>query len=711
LQTDRPIQSAAEDRFDRAPFARRIAEVIRNRRDPATLVVGLYGPWGDGKSSTLSLIKEALGASEDVVQVDYNPWFFSSSTENLTRSFFLTLGDALEKTKLFSRDRIGGLLKKYGGMVPKFGSILKAAGDALSVTDLKAIRGQVEEILARHRTPIVVFVDDIDRLDRKEIQTLFKLIRLAADFPYVIYVLAFDDEIVAAALGEAYEEGDAAAGRRFLEKIVQSPLHMPRASPQALRTMAFEGVEAILKANDIQLTEQQTYAYGNNFVMSFEALMATPRQAKLYENALTFAVPILKSEVNMVDLLLLEGVRTFIPRLYLVIRDNPDLFLKRSQGDAKTEALFKAVLEDAYRQTGIDGRQQEAVRNNVLEKLFPRSSSMGYGDEWDRIWAKEKRICAPDYFARYFRYGVPTGDVPDVLIDQVIADAVAQNLPALNEHFAAVASQAAHTIFLRKLRGREGDIPAAAVLPLITAIASAAKAFPREAGGMTFSDWTIMQSAILTSHLAQRLPPAEQAAAAQVAIEKSTSFIYSVNILQWTRRYKDKGETYGFLEEDRIKELAGIITERLVVAAGDAPLYRYLEDDTSRVLLPWSWYGDTADLKARVGASIGKEGADGAEALIQVCAGRSWELTSGIPHVSDVRADVYRTIARFVDPEVIMAALKARYGAKLDAPEFYSDRDTPLGERLAEQFAFIHLKPPAQDADNANAEEKDDEDE
>jgi predicted KAP-like P-loop ATPase len=86
MQTDRPIQTAAEDRFQRAPFARRIAEVICTRRDPATLVIGLYGPWGDGKSSTLSLIKEALGTVEGVVQVDYNPWFFSSSRlSDLTR--------------------------------------------------------------------------------------------------------------------------------------------------------------------------------------------------------------------------------------------------------------------------------------------------------------------------------------------------------------------------------------------------------------------------------------------------------------------------------------------------------------------------------------------------------------------------------------------------------------------------------------------------
>ena len=114
MQTDRPIKKAAEDRFDRAPFARRVAEVISGRSNPDTLIVAIYGPWGDGKSSTLSLIKEALSAKEGVVPVDYNPWLFSSDTENVVRSFFLTLGETLEKTSFFSKEKIGKLLKKYG---------------------------------------------------------------------------------------------------------------------------------------------------------------------------------------------------------------------------------------------------------------------------------------------------------------------------------------------------------------------------------------------------------------------------------------------------------------------------------------------------------------------------------------------------------------------------------------------------------------------
>jgi hypothetical protein len=41
---DAPIASSTEDRFSRWPFAERIAHVIATRTDPASIVIGMYGP-------------------------------------------------------------------------------------------------------------------------------------------------------------------------------------------------------------------------------------------------------------------------------------------------------------------------------------------------------------------------------------------------------------------------------------------------------------------------------------------------------------------------------------------------------------------------------------------------------------------------------------------------------------------------------------------
>ena len=58
--SDQPITSAIDDRFGRWPFASRIAETLATRTDRSSVVIGMYGPWGDGKTSTLRLIEEAL---------------------------------------------------------------------------------------------------------------------------------------------------------------------------------------------------------------------------------------------------------------------------------------------------------------------------------------------------------------------------------------------------------------------------------------------------------------------------------------------------------------------------------------------------------------------------------------------------------------------------------------------------------------------------
>jgi hypothetical protein len=687
LQSERPISGSKDDKLDRATFARRVAGVLSERPGSDSIVVGLYGQWGDGKTSALAMVKEALLADPSVVIVEYNPWFFSSNTEALTKSFFLTIGEALEQSGFFSKENIGGLLANYGGIIPKVGDAAKKLGEAMSVKALSGVRADVERILKRHKKRVVVFVDDIDRLDRKEIQTLFKLVRLSGDFPYTSYVLAFDDSVVADALGEAYGDGNGQAGRRFLEKIIQVPLHLPPANGTTLRELAFRACERVLDASGVQLEERDRYDFANRFAIGFAHALKTPRQVKLYENALTFAIPILKDEVNVVDQMLIEGIRIFYPPLYAFIRDNPARFLK-DQSDRRTRSEPGSLVNEALTPEGISESERQAVQH-VVEHLFPRTSGTGHGSEWDAIWAREQRICSNDYFRRYFTYAVPAGDLSDSAVDEIVSAAAARDAERLAAMWTSAREKGASKLLISKLRAREDSIPEQAIPGLCLIVAAHAHEIVRTREPL-MGDMDFKQAAILIAHLLRRLPDRDELMRTVFATCPLPAF--SVEVLDWCRKRESGGRTYGFLEAGELAPYAEVIWQHLTTASGGNALLDSLGEDWLAVFLALCRSGLQDTVRAYMRDVLVGDDGSLASQLIASLPGRAWLMETGVPVPTDFQRHNYDALAVVADPAWVFEKLKLRYGA-LEVSEYpdvddQSERDLPRVH--AEQFAFIH---------------------
>jgi predicted KAP-like P-loop ATPase len=425
--SDHPICSKREDRFNRAPFAARVADMTATRRDPSSIVIGLYGPWGGGKSSTLNLIEEALAARATGVVVRFNPWLFNSE-ERLLCGFFETLAAALGRSMATEAVKLGGMLRDYGillaagslsveGATPVSSSdAIKGIGESLSSGGLDELKGRIDRVLQRVGERVVVLIDDIDRLDCTKIDAVFKLVRVTAAFANTSYVLSFDDETVAPSIGGRYIRAGYEAGRSYLAKIIQVPLHLPPLDAMQLRQMVFDGIAAALLQSGIKLEREGVDAFAHHFVGGLEPYLRTPRHAKLYVNAVTFALPLLKEEAHPVDLLLIEGIRVFHPKLYLAIRDNADLFLGGGRDpDQNVEgAQRRHLMELIGKSVGdLTPEQNASLRHDLLEALFPRLKARRYERDREPDWAREQRICSQQYFQRYFRYSVPPGDIGD----------------------------------------------------------------------------------------------------------------------------------------------------------------------------------------------------------------------------------------------------------------------------------------------------------
>jgi predicted KAP-like P-loop ATPase len=259
---DNPIHSRGADLLGRAKLANVIARHLRVIDASEGAVVGLLGPWGIGKTSLLNMIAESLGEKPPLLVVQFNPWLFSG-TEQLAGHFFSEVAAQLkdqESTLSRAKGRvsaISGQLERYGQalsplrIIPVAGPLIEKATDLAGMVSKltqadQSINTQREELtkeMAKLESPVVVIIDDIDRLQPLEIRDIFRLVRLTANFPNLIYLLAFDRRRVESALSDDQPEG-----RAYLEKIIQLTFEVPPVPRVQLVRLLLDRIDKILNS-------------------------------------------------------------------------------------------------------------------------------------------------------------------------------------------------------------------------------------------------------------------------------------------------------------------------------------------------------------------------------------------------------------------------------------------------------------------------------
>lgn len=700
---DQPITGKAEDRFNRASFSTRIAETIAIRTDPSSIVIGLFGPWGDGKTSVLEMMQETLRSYPNAIVVRFNPWHFQNE-DLLLRGFFATLADSMGHSLPNMKEQAGELLKKYGGLLSLAsltvggvveitpGETAKGIGEAMSNVGLDELRKRIERMLDQANKRLVILIDDIDRLDREETHAIFKLVKLSASFRHTSYVLAFDDLVVSAALGERYGEGGSAAGRAFLEKIIQVPLHLPPADENSLRQLALEGVQSALNQAGIELTKPQIDAFIRHFDDALLPRLETPRRAKLFSNALMFALPILKGEVNPVDLMLIEGVRVMYPNLYTTIRENPAFFLSSERGGRRNAhqgmvSRVDSLIESATPELTVEER--EMLRSRLLEPLFPRIKNITYGSEWDEIWASEQRVTSSQYFKRYFTYSIPIGDVPDAHVAELceaVLTASDDEKRALLEGFAA--RQGLPRVISR-LRQREETLTPAQASALIATFAPNGNLLPRERGMMVLAD-TRAKAAMLIAGLLRQIPSGTfRQAEAERVIQMAMPIGFATECMRWIRSYKDTPPEKRVLAEDGEAALKAILSARIDEANAVSPLFVEHPKDAS--FLYWCWVEGTsvAHVQQKLETLFDAD-PELLDVFLACYLGEAWGMESGLPVPADFSREQYDSVSQLLSPEYVATNLRFRYGLELDTPQYHAPDTMAQPRRVAHQFMSVH---------------------
>ncbi len=694
--TDAPITQPPEDRFSRAIFADRIARTIIAQRDSASIVVGIYGPWGDGKTSVLNLIERVLDGDERTVPVRFNPWRLGSETEMFV-GFFETLAESIDAKMTTGAQRIGHLLKDYGALlkpIPLAGDAAAGAattvGRALSEASLSKARVRIEQLLAANGKRVVILMDDIDRLDKGEIQAIFRLVKVAADFEHTAYVLAFDASVVADALAERYAQGTD-HGSSFMEKIIQLPLHLPPVAPEILLRLTLETVDAALRQASIDLPETEVAEFRSAFDRAVLPRITTPRMGKRYGNALLFALPMIGDEVRPVDLLLIEAMRAFYPRLYEWVRTHEDEVIGRRSAVQGQPDAANAVLRDAMAEATAGMTPSEVKGAQLLlTTLFPRTESAwqnkGWGNEWDATWAKAKRIASAQYFRRYFTYTVPAGDIRDADIDTLLTlldDDSHEGGDAANLA-AQILATGCPDMFLQKVGDHADALSPGAAARLALLLSAFSDLLPDESGFLALS--LMERAALLTSRLLERVVAEDRLEVASAIMSAGQSIPFAVEVVRWLRPQDGVVKT---LTLEETAAVGALLSERIAPVWEDDDPFAVFAKGTAGTLHIWGLYGDRDQLRACLSRRITADVTD-AFRLMGAFLGQSWSMETGVPQIPEFRREAYNAIVEYLDPADVFARIQQRFGNTVGVGDFYAFREMSPEARLANEFAFIH---------------------
>ncbi len=424
---DKPIRNVDEDLFGRKSLADMISNAIKSRItvNHGCYTIGVYGKWGEGKTSLLNMIESQLlvSNSDHLSIVKFNPWLFKGQ-ESLLIDFFSILAKEPLGQKLLNKIKKYGLLVALGAktifditalgqgisIASGISEIIKALPDGINITKQKE---DISNALRESKKHILIIIDDIDRLDKEETHALFRLIKQNANFDNVTYLLAMDIEVVARSIGERYGEGKSKDGYNFIDKIIQVPIVLPQIQPLHIRQVLTTKLHKIfthlnsIKRRPLDECDQE------KIIDYIAPLFTSGRDIIRYVNQIQFTLDTLYDEVDLIDLCLLEALKLFNFEGYVKILNNKSLLLnieleleKDNENEKKKNELINDIL------SGTPERILSPMKHIVnFRLLFPSLHSNTIVSEKDR-----RRLCTKAYFDRYFIGCSPNNMISDSLL-------------------------------------------------------------------------------------------------------------------------------------------------------------------------------------------------------------------------------------------------------------------------------------------------------
>ncbi|GLY07099.1 hypothetical protein Acsp01_74780 [Actinoplanes sp. NBRC 101535] len=381
LLTDNPVTGCEGDQFGFGAHSRVLCDAVQATVH-LPLTVGVFGPWGTGKSSFLNICRETLDR-RDIPTIAFNPWKYDEK-EAVWHALIQTVlteiaadqdgrrSDLSAKAGRLSSAAAWLLLRRSAG--PLTGGFVNG-NDVTAVRDAWQARGienyrhinnfeadfaEVVQAFVGDRGRLVIFVDDLDRCQGDTAIAVLDALKLFLGEASCVFVLAMDFDVISTAAAKRFD-GDHARGRQYLEKLIHFPYHLPGVRFEAVFQQLQDSVVLELRG-DPALWRLAEDAFGDN-----------PRRIRRFISALNLTAATLclhsrPSRDRLMQAAILLALRMRFPDFFQRVQANPAVW-ERLDEAARTQNNAR------LRQDEVDLTTAEPALSNLLLAVTPGERS------------------------------------------------------------------------------------------------------------------------------------------------------------------------------------------------------------------------------------------------------------------------------------------------------------------------------------------------
>lgn len=334
---DDSITTKDEDKLNFYPNAKILLQRItqsaiyyKNR----AMCIGIPASWGSGKTSYLNLIEYAVEKDiyssfyNKAIIVKFNPWF-SLNSNTISHDFMSTLSKVLHEYN----PNLSSELIHYSKLLSKvnlgwFSNLI----DIITNNNENAIEKQFETIsncISLINKPIIIFIDDIDRLQFDEIMNVLQLIRNTANFKNTIFIVPYDNNYIINTMHNMNITED------YLEKIFTIPHPLPLTQNSKKNIIIAKKIKESFTTFNCEINVIKMFLDDINIHFSLRSINRLINQAKLTQIRLE---NIGLEDIYLYDLLLIEYLHLEHPEAYDLISNYKEL-LENNSNDIYTKAI------------------------------------------------------------------------------------------------------------------------------------------------------------------------------------------------------------------------------------------------------------------------------------------------------------------------------------------------------------------------------------